>query len=107
MPSGIYDQKGKWKNENVLLKPFVRSTAKSYRKIIVNFLADRDGWKCVCCNIQLNEDIATIDHIIPLSLGGEEKMENLRINCLRCNVSKGHEIRKARGWKGKNQNAVR
>ena len=34
-------------------------------------------------------DFATIDHIVPLSKGGTDKIENMQAACARCNAEKG------------------
>jgi 5-methylcytosine-specific restriction endonuclease McrA len=46
----------------------------------------RDAWKCVSC--QTSENL-TIDHVIPVKLGGGNELENLQTLCLSCNCSKG------------------
>ena len=33
-----------------------------------------------------------IDHIIPVSRGGKDELENLRLSCIRCNRSKGSKL---------------
>lgn len=47
---------------------------------------DRDGYKCSFCGSTYN---LTIDHIIPVSMGGTSSIENLCTLCGQCNVSKG------------------
>lgn len=34
------------------------------------------------------EDLATLDHILPLALGGGEEIENLQLLCFTCNQEK-------------------
>lgn len=36
-----------------------------------------------------NNDLATVDHIIPLNRGGSNGYQNLRIICWKCNYLKG------------------
>ena len=43
---------------------------------------------CCYCEKELTVEIATVDHIIPLSRGGDHTPENLAICCLSCNSSK-------------------
>ena len=57
---------------------------------------DRDGWVCQICNKLTNQRVAwphpkfpTLDHIIPLSKGGEHSRRNTQTAHLRCNLSKG------------------
>ena len=41
----------------------------------------------------------TIDHVIPISKGGKDTLENTRLACWKCNVSKGAKVGK-REFKG-------
>ncbi|KAI3706524.1 hypothetical protein L6452_24326 [Arctium lappa] len=52
-----------------------------------NILA-RDDFSCQYCSSTVN---LTIDHVIPISRGGEWKWENLVTACLSCNSKKGHK----------------
>jgi len=44
------------------------------------------GGKCVCCGRKAK---LTVDHIVPLSCGGTNHIENLQPLCLKCNSAKG------------------
>lgn len=55
------------------------------RKDIVLALSFRDGSGCKGC--RLKSDI-TIDHIIPIALGGTDELENLQMLCKECHVKK-------------------
>jgi 5-methylcytosine-specific restriction endonuclease McrA len=60
-----------------------------FKKIILSRknILRRDGHRCQYCG---RADLAlTIDHIQPISRGGEETWENLVCACVRCNNSKG------------------
>ena len=46
----------------------------------------RDGNRCVYCGSTEN---LTIDHVRPLSKGGETNADNCVAACLRCNQAKG------------------
>ena len=46
----------------------------------------RDGRKCVKCGTSKN---LTLDHIIPVSKNGKNKLENMQVLCRSCNSSKG------------------
>ena len=46
--------------------------------------------RCGICGSPVNFDDMTVDHIIPLSRGGTNAMDNLRLACRTCNRSKGN-----------------
>lgn len=57
---------------------------------------DRDAWVCGICHAPVSPDVrypdpqsASLDHIQPLSLGGDHTRENTRLAHLRCNVQRG------------------
>ncbi len=50
---------------------------------------ERDGYKCHYCEKQLTRFTATLDHIQPVSKGGDNSFENLITACLHCNSRRG------------------
>lgn len=55
------------------------------------------NWRCLYCWTLLTNDhnrptSRTIDHIVPLSLGGKHEMANLAPCCARCNSSKNNRV---------------
>jgi 5-methylcytosine-specific restriction endonuclease McrA len=60
---------------------------------------DRDRWKCKCCGIKTKlADRGTykpkapeLDHIIPLSVGGEHSYRNTQLLCRACNLKKRND----------------
>lgn len=45
--------------------------------------------KCAYCDTVLTRDKATLDHVVPLALGGSKfKLENLVVTCKPCNHRK-------------------
>jgi hypothetical protein len=55
-------------------------------------ILERDKYQCQLC--QDTENLC-IDHIIPVSRGGNSEDENLQVLCLPCNTSKGNKISNA------------
>jgi 5-methylcytosine-specific restriction endonuclease McrA len=59
----------------------------------------RDGWVCQLCGEPVDKRLvwpdplsASLDHVVPLSLGGEHSPFNCQLAHLRCNVSKGNRV---------------
>ncbi|MBT6229410.1 MAG: HNH endonuclease [Candidatus Scalindua sp.] len=52
----------------------------------------RDGFQCVLCGASGMESQLEIDHIIPVSAGGMNAMDNLRTLCFKCNRGKRDQI---------------
>lgn len=59
----------------------------------------RDGWRCQLCRKPVNReasvperDAPTLDHIIPLSLGGTHEPSNVQLAHFSCNSKKGNRL---------------
>lgn len=57
----------------------------------------RDGRNCFYCGVETREDVApdaatrlTIEHLKPISKGGGNDPENLKIACYKCNQERGN-----------------
>lgn len=50
----------------------------------------RDGFRCRWCGAPARDCRLTIDHIVPLSRGGDNTDENLCAACERCNMGRGN-----------------
>ncbi len=51
-------------------------------------LFERDEWKCRYCGEGLSRETASLDHIHPVSKGGNDDPDNLAACCLMCNSLK-------------------
>lgn len=68
------------------------------RRIRITRLMARDGAACGICGEPLNRSIEdefsseyiTFDHITPLSKGGRDAVENIRLAHRRCNEARGN-----------------
>lgn len=57
---------------------------------------ERDGWICQLCSEPVDPSVpvntrwdATLDHIVPVSRGGDDSLGNLRLAHRRCNAVRG------------------
>lgn len=78
-------------------KTLIRQKSISNPRISVALIAKRDCYLCHLCNQIVDMDIkrtdkmgATIDHIVPLSKGGLDNMENVALAHWICNIKKGN-----------------
>ncbi len=75
--------------------------------IVLTRLYERDGGKCYKCGCDCNFDdwrqskrgnkypgdnYPTIDHVVPVSLGGLDSWDNVRLACWKCNLEKADKI---------------
>lgn len=68
---------------------------------------DRDGYRCYLCRAITDPSLSpfspaypTVDHVVPLSRGGDHSLGNVRTACLGCNSSKQDQMIKADGYTG-------
>lgn len=59
--------------------------------IHLSVLADRDGWICHLCKELVQKDSWSMDHLIPLSLGGNHTYDNVALAHRLCNVRRGNK----------------
>jgi len=65
--------------------------------ITITKIKKRDGEKCLICGVKtLSKNVpgyhkrnATIGHLIPVSLGGSHTLDNVQLECMRCNTKLG------------------
>ncbi len=61
------------------------------RKLRRQLFAGRRRVRCCFCGRELTFRKATLEHVVPRSLGGPNVLQNLRISCARCNNERGVE----------------
>jgi 5-methylcytosine-specific restriction enzyme A len=58
-----------------------------------NHIFEPDGGKCRHCTGQLlYSEFWHIDHLVPLSKGGSNDIDNLALSCVRCNLEKSDKV---------------
>ena len=62
-------------------------------------IAERDGWECYLCGSEIEPDDLNIDHVKPLSLGGDDAPWNVAATHASCNFSKWNNFPEAAMWK--------
>lgn len=84
------------KREHDQFRRALRRTA-SVSRVNPLDIYERDGWRCHICHRPILRDKAwphprsrSIDHLIPLTRGGNHEPANVKAACLRCNLSKGN-----------------
>lgn len=75
------------------------AAAASIEKVSRKAVFERDGWTCQICHDPVDRDAAwpdpkspSLDHIHPLSKGGDHTYANTQLACLRCNIRKSDRI---------------
>jgi len=68
-------------------------------RVLLAKIAERDGYRCGICHRKVNMKLVwphvrspSIDHVVPLSLGGVHDPTNAQLAHLRCNLTKGIRI---------------
>jgi 5-methylcytosine-specific restriction endonuclease McrA len=67
--------------------------------VTINDIFTRDKWKCCFCGVRTPRELRgsqmpnspELDHILPLSTGGDHSKVNLQLLCRRCNLRKGNK----------------
>lgn len=63
------------------------------KHITIGYLLERASWICGICNTPITtRNDASLDHIIPLSRGGEHTLANTQPAHRHCNYSKGNKL---------------
>ena len=56
---------------------------------------ERDNFTCQYCGFHASEKELEIDHIVPVSRGGTNDIDNLRTSCSKCNKKKGAKLERS------------
>ncbi len=69
------------------LKKIDENKKPSFKKRFLVLL--KCDFRCSYCGVTAKETKLHVDHIIPLALGGDNRMDNLTAACCQCNLGKG------------------
>lgn len=61
------------------------------RNLRKKLFGGRQQKPCCFCRRLISSATATLEHVIPLSKGGNWEIENLRLSCRTCNQERGSE----------------
>lgn len=71
-----------------------------YERLVPVEVFERDGWICGFCDEPVDRsakwpapESPSLDHVVPLSLGGGHVSDNVRCSHLRCNIAAGNRSR--------------
>lgn len=88
------DCRGEARAENAITRR-ARKRAAVVETVYRKKVFERDGWRCGICGHPVNQRLAwphprspSLDHIVPLALGGEHSYANTQLAHLLCNVRK-------------------
>lgn len=85
---------------HTVTKKLIRKLQKSQRRVpawkaSVCYLLERDGPACTLCGEEFSTTKGiSIDHVIPISRGGRDRLENFQLAHRGCNSRKGSETSK-------------
>lgn len=69
-------------------KPKKKQTRKKYSTEVRRMIYNKADGRCQLCGRKIMFSDASLDHIIPLALGGEDSVSNLQLACKVCNGAK-------------------
>lgn len=77
-------------DETGQMKPWIRKSQSAISGLVQQQIWVRDKFECMYCQRRMGGVMLTIDHFIPLELGGENNPGNYLSACRRCNKDKGN-----------------
>lgn len=77
-------------NTNVSVVKCKRKNLSDFTK---NKLKNKYSVCCYCSKIFNEENVPTVEHLIPLSCGGSNRFDNLALSCRECNYNKGCSLK--------------
>lgn len=79
-----------YETEDITCGCGAKKKRKTYSKQERKIIYDKSNGRCELCGQRLSLENMTLDHIIPISMGGKDDMNNLQASCFACNQFKGN-----------------
>jgi len=95
----------KMANPDIQGKEYQQGTLFGYE--VKEYLLLKYSHKCVYCEGKKGDPVLEIDHVIPTSRGGSDKISNLVIACKTCNQQKGSRTAKEYGFPNIQKKAIK
>lgn len=84
---------------NWLKRDALKRGAGRTEKVVPSLVFERDGWMCGLCGVAIDKSLphpdpwsVSLDHVVPLSKGGQHSLGNVQAAHLTCNLSKGNRV---------------
>lgn len=84
-------ESGKKRARDINRRALLNKADGKITKDVIKYLLQNSDGRCFYCGVGINNEYH-VDHYIPLSRGGNNKKENLRISCPTCNYRKGSRL---------------
>lgn len=81
-----------WKAARDAARRALRLGSPNAERFSLDEIYERDGRRCHLCSKSVKRSEATMDHLIPLSLGGPHTRANVALAHRSCNSSKGNRV---------------
>lgn len=81
-----------WKRAKDAAFRAVRLGSPNAERFTLDEIYERDGRRCHLCGKKVKRSEATMDHIVPASLGGPHTRANVALAHRSCNASKGNRV---------------
>lgn len=88
----VYEQIRKEKIDQLSKKKTSTTKRKAFTKSIRHEVFKKCNYRCVECGATKDQTSLHIDHILPISKGGNDELNNLQILCQACNLAKHNRI---------------
>lgn len=96
----LYKRKRKADYNDKTFRARCRKYGVRYEPVNRRMVYEKDKYKCYLCKCRVvisgeyRPDQATLDHILPLSLGGSHTYDNVRTCCMLCNSNRSNNVTK-------------